>query len=206
MSRIRTIKPDFFKSRIVAGISYRARLTWIGLWTIADDAGRLRWDTRVIAGELWPQEDAVTWREVDADMEELREAGLIELYTSRPDDGTLSDSDWFVAIPSWREHQRINKPTASKLPPPPGFTEDSRSTPVTFLDRSPTEGEGEREVEQGGGRGGRVPSPFCGKHPRGSDRPCRQCGDQRRAYELWAGAARRAGLDGLTDGIGAMPA
>lgn len=36
-------------------------------------------------------------------------------------------------------------------------------------------------------RGAKAPTPTCGKHPEGTDLPCRACGDSRRIYE-----ARRA--------------
>jgi hypothetical protein len=42
MPRIRSIKPDFFKSEDVAALPLRARLLWIGLWTQCDDHGRTR--------------------------------------------------------------------------------------------------------------------------------------------------------------------
>lgn len=40
MARKRMIHPEFFKSRKVASLSHRARLTWAGLWIYADDYGR----------------------------------------------------------------------------------------------------------------------------------------------------------------------
>jgi hypothetical protein len=37
-----------------------------------------------------------------------------------------------------------------------------------------------------------APSPFCPKHPTGSDRPCRPCGDARRAHDAWTPPATPA--------------
>ena len=42
MGRIRTIKPEFPQSESMGRVSRDARLTFILLWTMADDAGRLR--------------------------------------------------------------------------------------------------------------------------------------------------------------------
>jgi hypothetical protein len=157
MPRIRTIKPDYFKSAKLARLTYRARLTFIGLWTICDDQGRIRHDPRVIAGELWPQEDEVTWQEVTEDVTALVALGLLTAYSD--------DRYQYLSVRNWHEHQRINKPTESKLPPPPGeagtsgvgLPDKSRSGVSTGegVDNSETdsyrgEGEGEGEVEREG--------------------------------------------------------
>lgn len=47
------------------------------------------------------------------------------------------------------------------------------------------------EVEEGDARGGALPSPFCSKHPEGTDGPCRACGNARMAHDL-AVAAEKA--------------
>jgi len=33
--------------------------------------------------------------------------------------------------------------------------------------------------------GGHPPKPFCGKHPEGTDKPCKGCGDARRRYDTY---------------------
>ena len=108
MARIRTIKPGFFRSYDVIPLSYRARLTWIGLWTYVDDEGRGRDDARIIKGELWPLEDDVTWQEVEADLTELSRSAHVVRYEV--------SGRHFLAIPTWQDHQVISRPTKSKLP------------------------------------------------------------------------------------------
>lgn len=128
MARIRTIKPAFFRSYDVVPLSYRARLTWIGLWTYVDDEGRARDDARIIKGELWPLEDEVTWQEVEADLTELSRSGHVLRYEV--------SGRQFLAIPTWLDHQVISRPTKSKLPAAeeglirsfPEITEGSMST------------------------------------------------------------------------------
>lgn len=110
MARIRTIKPQFFKSHDVAQLSYRARLTWIGLWTYVDDEGRGRDDARIIKGELWPLEDSVTWQDVEADLVELSRSSHIVRYTV--------ENRHYLTIPTWKDHQVISRPTASRFPSP----------------------------------------------------------------------------------------
>jgi hypothetical protein len=52
--RIRQVKPSFFTDGTMAGVSYAARLFYIGLWCVADDAGWLRWDPMEIGAVLYP--------------------------------------------------------------------------------------------------------------------------------------------------------
>jgi hypothetical protein len=115
MARIRQIKPEFFTSETVAGLSYRARLTWIGLWTHCDDAGRCRDNAQLIRAAVWPL-DAITVDEVEDDLRELAAVGRISRYEN--------DGRRYLVIPSFPEHQYIPKATRSKLPSPsdPGST------------------------------------------------------------------------------------
>lgn len=52
--RIRQVRPEFFSDPVVGTLSPEARLTYIGLWCIADDAGWLPWDVAAIAAMLSP--------------------------------------------------------------------------------------------------------------------------------------------------------
>ncbi len=111
MARIRTIKPDFFQSEDVAELSYRSRLTWIGLWTHVDDEGRCKANPRLIKGALWPLEDDVTAKHVRQDLDELQANGKLVIY---PVDG-----EDYLQILNWLKHQKISRPTPSKLPEMP---------------------------------------------------------------------------------------
>lgn len=164
MARIRTIKPDFFRSEDVAQLSYRARLTWVGLWTYVDDSGRGKDNARIIKGDLWPLEDDVTHKDVEKDLQELAAAGRIQRYEV--------DGEKYLLVLKWSDHQRIAKPTASKLPAPnhsDTTTGADATIPVGLPESygSPTEPlplgkEGEEEVEQGRGkRATRIPPDFA---------------------------------------------
>jgi hypothetical protein len=191
MGRIRTIKPDFFKSASIAQLQYRTRLTFQGLWTMADDAGRLRYDPRVIAGELWPQEDDVTWRDVDEDIRSLVGFGFVEEYEvgSQP----------YIQVDNWARHQRINRATPSKFPPPPGasreeeqrlsdpsLSEFSTGDPVSNSRGEGSVAEGEREREKEGEGEGTPPPRKCPLHVRDrTSPPCGACRDARLARDDW---------------------
>lgn len=109
MARIRTIKPEFFTSLTIADLTPEQRLTFIGLWTHVDDAGRCVDDPRLIKAAVWPLDDR-TSAEVEADLKALTESSLITRYTL--------NRKRYLAVTNWDEHQRINRPTESKLPAP----------------------------------------------------------------------------------------
>lgn len=120
MARIRTIKPEFFTSLSVASLELTARLTFIGLWTHCDDEGRCVDEARLIKAALWPLDDR-TAADVEGDLRALGAATLIIRYV----DGGRR----YLAVAGWKEHQRINRPTPSRIPPPP----DSSPTPHGVL-------------------------------------------------------------------------
>lgn len=121
MARIRTIKPEFFTSLTVAGLPVEARLTFVGLWTHVDDEGRCVDDARLVKAAVWPLDDRLS-ADVEQDLRALSESSLILRYKV----GGRS----YLAVRSWCEHQRINRPTKSKLPPPPPTAESGESGEV----------------------------------------------------------------------------
>lgn len=86
--RIRQVKPAFWTDARVAALPAPARLFYIGLWMIADDAGWLRWDLPQIANELYGYEsrhrrerDAETFLRLLAEAERVivHECGHVEI-------------------------------------------------------------------------------------------------------------------------------
>jgi len=144
MARIRTIKPEFFTSETMGKCSLRARLLFIGLWTQCDDEGRMIDNARILVGQLFPLDDDVDAKAVEADLRELASMKLIVRYEV--------EGRNYLAVSSFDEHQRVNRPTPSKLPAPPsdgGFTDpsgidsdDSRSTHGALSEDSPPERKG----------------------------------------------------------------
>ncbi|GGW99050.1 hypothetical protein [Streptomyces chartreusis] len=151
MARIRTIKPEFFTSLTIADLTPEQRLTFIGLWTHADDAGRCVDDPRLIKAAVWPLDDR-TAADIEVDLKALTESSLITRYTLK--------QKRYIAVTNWREHQRINRPTKSKLPapdeaerpdpePPTSRDEDSRTPHGARTEGSPQERKGTGNREQG---------------------------------------------------------
>lgn len=109
MARIRTIKPEFPQSESMGNVSRDARLCFILLWTIADDAGRLRGNSRMLASLLFPYDDDAP-KLMDGWMAELEREGCVTRYQV--------DGATYVEVAKWLSHQKIDKPSASKLPAP----------------------------------------------------------------------------------------
>lgn len=109
MARIRTVKPEMFESESLAECSVTAMLTFIGLLTQADDSGRHRDHPAIIAGRLWALRPEHTAAHVAQDLEELAAAGLICRYAG-------CDGRTWLHVVTWEQHQKINKPTASRVP------------------------------------------------------------------------------------------
>lgn len=128
MPRIRTIKPEFFTSLTVADLTPEQRLTFIGLWTHCDDEGRAVDDARLIKAAVWPLDDR-TAADVEGDLRALTERSLINRYT-------LSRKP-YLAVTGWREHQRINRPTPSRLPAPEQGETTPPPQPTSTNDDSP---------------------------------------------------------------------
>ncbi len=94
MARTRLIRPAFFTDRRMAALTDSARLVYIGLWTLCDDAGFFEYDVSEIAVALFPREserkgerrieDAIV-RLVGAGRVELLPCGLHALVPKLPD-------------------------------------------------------------------------------------------------------------------------
>lgn len=107
MARIRTIKPEFPHSETLGRVSRDARLLFVNLFTIADDAGRARASSRLLASLLYPFDDDAAHL-IDGWLNELSNVGAVRIYDV---DGTA-----YLDIPKWLEHQKIDRPSPSRLP------------------------------------------------------------------------------------------
>ena len=131
MARIRTIKPSFFTSLPIASLSFRCRLTFVGLWTHVDDAGRAVYEPRLIKAALFPLDDTVTAEDVAEDVAALQRLAMVTVYEV--------EGRKYIQVNGFKQHQHINRARESDLPAPAdgsvteasvkahgGLTEDSR--------------------------------------------------------------------------------
>jgi hypothetical protein len=109
MARIRTIKPEFPQSESMGAVSRDARLLFIMLFTLADDEGRLRGNSRMLASILFPY---------DSDAPKLTDKWVNELINQRCIIRYQIEDATYIQICKWLNHQKIDKPSRSKIPPP----------------------------------------------------------------------------------------
>lgn len=109
MSRIRTIKPDFWSSEQVMNCARNSRLLFIGIWNFCDDAGRCVDSAKTLKAQIFPGDIDVSSENVRGMIDELSANGLLVKYEV--------DGQAFLQVTGWK-HQRIDKPQPPKCPPP----------------------------------------------------------------------------------------
>jgi hypothetical protein len=137
MARIRTIKPEFPQSESMGKVSREARLCFVLLWTLADDAGRLRGNPKMLASLLYPYDD---------DAADLIESWLADLAVNHCIARYAVGGNSYIQICAWRDHQKIEKPSASRIPPP---TPEQSGLFANVLDDSHADQGEDQGVDQG---------------------------------------------------------
>lgn len=117
MARIRTIKPEFWESETIASLPIEARLLFIACLNLADDEGRLRWHPSYLRSFAFVYDAHITIEQVEKWMQAITHGGLTEVYVNTHTRGT--EPSHCAQIINFKEHQRVNRPTPSKFPPPP---------------------------------------------------------------------------------------
>jgi hypothetical protein len=152
MARIRTIKPEFFTSEDIVGLSPFARLLYIALWCEADKEGRLVWKPKTFKMRYLPGDDL----DILALCKELTDARLVVLY-----------GDGLAYIPAFKSHQHINpRESDSQLPAPDAST--TRAPRVSTRQSPDSDAQGGREGK--GKEGTRDASRHASDVPPGFER------------------------------------
>lgn len=114
MARARNIKPGFFSNDDLVELPFEGRLLFIGIWTIADRAGRLLDRPKKIKMDLFPADDV----NVDSLLDQLAERGFLRRYEA--------EGMKCIQVTNWAKHQNPHfKEVASALPEP----DERRVTP-----------------------------------------------------------------------------
>lgn len=119
MARIRTIKPEFWTDEDLAEVSEPSLLLAIGLLNHADDEGYFRANPALVKAAIFPiREPSLS---IHGMLTELSNAGYLRLFEG-------SDGKKYGLILNFTKHQKINRPSASKIKMLDIFTEDSVNT------------------------------------------------------------------------------
>lgn len=111
MARIRTIKPEFPESESMGRVSREARFLFIMLWLACDDEGKTRGHSRKLASTLYPYDEDAP-KLIDGWLGELERENVVIRYQV--------DGATYLKVVAWAKHQKIDKPSKSRLPDPQG--------------------------------------------------------------------------------------
>src|SRR6185437_193627 len=137
----RSIKPEFFEDeKLATSCSIIARHLFTGLWVYADDEGRMRASPAFLKSHVLPYDETISVKEVGSLLEQLVAGKFVVLYEV--------NGERFLWIRNFKKHQKIDKPSPSRLPPPPReFGESSTNVRRTLDEPSPNPRRLEVEVE-----------------------------------------------------------
>lgn len=120
MPRIRTIKPEFWSDEKLGPLTAIDRLTFLGLISMADDAGRLLDNVKIIDAFVFP-ETSETCRESLATLSRL----------GRIIRGKTSSGQAVIQISNWTKHQKVDKPNNKSCLPALVDSDESNSNEVS---------------------------------------------------------------------------
>lgn len=131
--RIRTVKPEFWRSDDIAALPIEDRLLFVGLWSYVDDSGVGVDKIAHICADLFAPDlernPTEVFGRVTGGLQKLAERGMIIRYEA--------EGKPFLYVTNWSNHQRIDKPSKQRYPLPDKgeyakaqqFEEGSGSTP-----------------------------------------------------------------------------
>ena len=102
----------------MASLPPLTRLIYIALWNEADDEGRLRANPKYLKGALFPYDNF----DIKPHLDSLKAHGKLSEYSVR--------AQTYAVINNFSRHQRINRASPSKLPPPPDNLAEIQDTAV----------------------------------------------------------------------------
>lgn len=208
MPRIRTIKPEFFRSPSTAKASFPARILYEAMWCWADDYGIGETNVYGLLGFAFCDEDQITASELQSLLKEVANAYDVTFYEV--------EKRHYFAVPSWDDHQKTQRKAGRRNPTPAdprssldlrfhGSTETAQQTQGNSVrtqgDSLP--GTGEREQGKGNREEETCAAPQRDTDPPRFDEfwqayPRRR--DRRKAVKAFTAAVKRASVDQIIDG------
>lgn len=148
MPRIRTIKPSFGQDEDLSDLPPETHLLAATLLTYADDEGYFKANPKLVKAQCCPlREDSAT---VEESLRQLHETGYIRLFTG-------TDEKRYGKVRKFSDHQKVNKPYASKIKELEPLQEHSGNVQGIVTECSPPEGKG-KEKEKDSRRGASAPA------------------------------------------------
>lgn len=118
MARIRTIKPEFWQDEDLAMLDSDIRLLALGLLNHADDEGYFKAHHALIRAAVFPFTDGSL--NIQGMLNELSNIGYLRLFEG-------SDGKHYGVIKNFAKHQKVNRPSPSKIKGLEGITDNSVS-------------------------------------------------------------------------------
>jgi hypothetical protein len=169
--RIRSIKPEFYRSADISCLDWETRFLFIALWSYVDDNGVGVDKVSHISADLFAddleRDPSDTLARVSRGLQTLFQAGRIVRYES------FGKS--YLYIVNWLKHQRIDRPNKERYPAPNPLPDadlkpepkisaensrDTRETPATGTEEQRNRGTGEQGKLKLSGKPSVTPDEF----------------------------------------------
>ena len=159
--RIRSTRPEFWRSKTIASLSWDVRLVLKGIESYVDDNGVGKDDIALIAADVFPRDLSTdpsgTLMRLQAAVNTLCEGGLIARY--------VIDGERLLYVDRWSDIQYIQRPTKGRFPRPDGtFNYEEPVNPDSY--RKPHEDVRTKAGEQGSRGAGDSSSSYVSERAR----------------------------------------
>ena len=119
------IDPNIWDSEDFGNLSDLAKLVFVGLFSLADDEGRGRCNPGYLKSKLFPYKENLRSADIEKTLSEISSNMSVIFY--------LCDEKQYYSLYNWNTWQKIDKPTASKIP---AFDENDENIRRIFDDGS----------------------------------------------------------------------
>jgi len=114
------IDPDFWLDEEIGQLSRDTRLFYIALWNYSDDYGKQKYSPMRLKAEIFPYDNDISINDIEDSVNKLQAINKVKIY--------LVNGNSYLYLSNFNKHQKINRPTESRLPDfSDKFIEDSVS-------------------------------------------------------------------------------
>jgi len=125
------IDPDFWTDSKLGKANRDERLLFIGLFSNADDEGRIMAEPAYLKSIIFPYDDDITSSHVKEMRDHLAQINRnVTLYEN--------SGEPYIQLQKWSTHQKPRYPKPSRFPPPPSFTQKDEGLQPPFTQTDET--------------------------------------------------------------------